>query len=315
MDSAKSNDWMRLVGIFAVIALLLPTPTIAGDTESDRITLLALHVGQHADGAATDQWLNAARKFNDDDQIQILKSVRRPFTAEEAGWQELIASRLDKWQQMTPGLLQPFGEIRPPALVGVLIGNVGASDAFIADPTVIAFDLSQLLKAYKAASLPVNADRIDRIFAHEYTHVLHKIWRRERGLELESPLEVALWACLTEGVGNLRSLSARWRNSDGSLSEHSEMVLDRLTPVFVSRLKAIESATADEAEELMQGLSMAPFEEKWGALPVALWLAAETASDENELSIWIERGPWGVIELANRHLPQHLAVQLPTVRD
>jgi hypothetical protein len=49
----------------------------------------------------------------------------------------------------------------------------------------------------------MNADRIDRFFAHEYTHVLRKIRPEDRRLKLESPLERALWRCLTKGLGDL----------------------------------------------------------------------------------------------------------------
>ncbi len=310
MVAARLSNRIRVVGLFLLTSLQTASG-IADETEPAAPTLLELHIGQHVDGTPTERWLDAARRFNDDESIQDLKSVRRPFTADEAGWLDLIVSRLHEWQEMTPDLQRPFTELQPPALVDVLVGNVAASDAFAPDRTTIAFDLGRLQKVYGAADLTVNTDRIDRFFAHEYTHVLHKVWREERGLVLKSPLERALWVCLKEGVGNLRSLSTRWRDSDGSLSQHAEQVLDRLAPVFVSRLHAIESATADEAAELMQGLSMGPFEQKWGALPVALWLAAETADDEAALSIWIERGPWGVIELAQRHLSKELAAQLP----
>ena len=309
MISVRPLDRIRLPVL--VSAIVLSVSVVATADESNRMTRLEVHAGQHADGAPTERWLDAAARFNDPAELRRLAATRRPFNADEILWHELILSRLHDWQRMTPELQRPFGAIRPPASVGILIGNLGASDAFIADPLTIAFDLSRLQEVYGAANLPVNAGRIDRFFAHEYTHVLHKIWRQKRQLTLNSPLERALWACLTEGVGNLRSLSDRWRKPDGSLSEHAESVLRRLTPIFVSRLSAIAVADADEADALMQGLSMGPFEEKWGALPVALWLAAETADDDEALSTWIERGPWGVMELAKRHVPEKLAAQLP----
>ena len=129
----------------------------------------------------------------------------------------------------------------------------------------------------------------------------------------ETPLERALWACLAEGLGNYRSLSPRWFEAGGGLSEHARDVLGRLEPIFVERLAALASATDANSDGLMQGLSMGPFEEKWGALPVALWLASETAEDPGALAAWIERGSRGVLVLARRHLPADLAARLPTL--
>ena len=61
----------------------------------------------------------------------------------------------------------------------------------------------------------------------------------------------------------------------------------------------------------MEGLSMGPFDEKWGALTVALWLAQDVERKESGLERWIEAGPQGVLTLARKYLPAALAQQLP----
>jgi len=293
----------------AATAITNAAPASADDRATRHIEI---HIEQTGDGAPTPRWLIAAGKFNDAETVAELATVKAPFNSGESAWRELIAARTSAWTLAMPELERPFGGVEPPALLTILIGNVGATDAFVFDDSTIAFDVSALQRVYGDATKPMNRERIDRFFAHEYTHIVHRAWRAERGLTLDSPLEQALWACLTEGLGNYRSLSARWFADDGELSVHAHDVLARLEPVLVDRLNRLATATDDEAAGLMRGLSMGPFEQKWGALPVALWLADEIAADPDALAYWIGRGHWGVLELARRHLPEGLAAGLPT---
>lgn len=297
--------------IVKFVLILLPFVDPAGASCPPAPVRIVVSVGQQADGTPTAHWLAAVRRLRGDDVMDAIAGKRRPFNADEQAWLELIASRLDDWACRTPALQAPFGAISPPTELELLVGNNGAFDAFIVDDTVIGFDVEQLHALYGSASEDINGDRIDRFFAHEYMHILHRAWRREHGLELRTPLERALWACLTEGLGNYHSLSARWTTSDGSLSGHAKKALARLGPVFVARLRDISTADESGVDALMAGLSMGSFEEKWGALPVALWLADEVRRDEDALAAWIARGPWGVLSLARRHLPAELAAQLP----
>lgn len=121
-----------------------------------------------------------------------------------------------------------------------------------------------------------------------------------------------MWECSKEGLGNLRSLSSRWRESDGSLSSHAHETLDRLGPILVERLAALATASPESSATLLAGLSTGPFEHKWGALPVALWLAAEEAVDPGALAELVAGGPKAVLSLARRHLPPELAASVPT---
>lgn len=298
-----------------VLTLLSSLTVGADDRQAVQVPNLVLQLGQGPDGRPSSQWLDAIRQFNDDSTVQELAATPHALTPEQSDWLTLISSRLDFWQSRTAELARPFPDIRPPSSIDVLLGNVGGEDAFNPADDLIAFDLGRLHDVYGSARDPGNADRIDRFFAHEYTHVLHKIWRTDRGTTLETPLERALWDCLTEGLGNYRSLSGRWQGPDGGLSEHAEAVLVHLSPIFVSRLAALQTATDEEAAALMRGLSMGPFEDKWGALPVALWLSEEVRRDDDALAVWVERGPWGVLDLAASHLPPDLAKNLPPRSD
>jgi hypothetical protein len=273
---------------------------------------LNVEPGVEPGGWPSPAWLSAVRAFNDEVALEALAGVRKPWSEQESAWARLIASRSAEWAARQGELQVPFGDVEVPDAVTIVLGNQGGNDAFVAGDNVIGFDLSRLLAVYGPASAPGNSDRIDRFLAHEYTHILHKAWRRNAGLLLTTPLEHALWGCLTEGLGNYRSLSARWRDDQRRLTPLAMQTLERLQPEFTTRIAALEHATGGEAETLMAGLSMGPFEQKWGALPVALWLAREAQEGDAALHYWVEQGPRGVLELARKHLPADLAARLPS---
>jgi len=278
-------------------------------------TTLEVRSGQDLDGMPTQEWMRAILVFNDENSLRQISQTSSPFTDSELKWAKMIERRAELWPNQIEQLRAPFSGIAAPNRVAIILGNIGGNDAFISENRNIAFDLSRLLLLYGPGDTPSNIDRLDRIFAHEFTHLLHKQWRTDHRPVVQSPLETALWICLTEGLGNYRSLSARWADPDGSLSAHAQEVLLRLQPIFVERLSLLAAASDDEAENLMKGLSMGPFDEKWGALPVALWLSQEAISDEYALRSWIDAGPWGILVLASKYLPDELAAQLPEIQN
>ncbi len=277
----------------------------------DPTTKLIIRSGQNADGRPTEEWLRAIAIFHNDQSLREISETLKPLSNEDALWASLIERRVPVWPEQIDHLLIPFRGIDPPTEVIILLGNNGGNDAFIAEDRNIAFDVSRMQTVYGSADNPANTDRVDRFFAHEFTHLLHNEWRRSFQPTIETPLERALWACLTEGLGNYRSLSARWTDDQGNLSGHAKDVLSRLQPILVERLSLLETARPEEAGALMEGLSMAPFEDKWGALPVALWLSLEARDDDQALRQWVEAGPWGIVILAAKYLPDDLAAQLP----
>jgi hypothetical protein len=300
--------------LLSVPALLLCVSTFSPNyaaVAADSRTELVVRAGQDSDGRPTEEWLRAVAVFNNDQALHDISQTSAPLTREEMLWMNLIERRAVLWTDHIDYLRIPFAGISPPGEVAIILGNIGGSDAFIAENKNIAFDLSRMQSLYGSADEPANTNRVDRFFAHEFTHLLHKEWRRTYEPTIQSPLERALWGCLTEGLGNYRSLSARWTDVDGNLSAHAEEVLSRLQPVLVDRLSRLEHANAEGAESLMTGLSLGPFEEKWGALPVALWLAQEAKGDDRALKKWVDAGPWGIVDLAAKYLPADLADRLP----
>lgn len=272
---------------------------------------LLLHLGISADGSAMSAWREAIRGRHEEEELAQILAGTKKLSTEETLWAELIENKVASWQGMVDSLRMPFENVTPPDTVRILLGNRGGSDAFTYAPITICFDLSQLLQQYGVATSSENHSRIDRFFAHEFAHIMHKAWRKQRGVEFISPFEFALWECLTEGLGNYRSLSNKLLQGQGELTPHAQEVLQRLQPIFVERLAALEHASEEDATQLMAGLSSGAFEKKWGALPVALWLAQEARGDERNLRKWVEAGPVGVLHLAQKYLPEELKRKMP----
>jgi hypothetical protein len=52
------------------------------------------------------------------------------------------------------------------------------------------------------------------------------------------------------------------------------------------------------AKNLLRNISQGPFAGKWGALPIALWLAADSGFQPDRIAHWVEAGPPGMLRLA-----------------
>ncbi len=272
---------------------------------------LVVKLGITQEGMATPAWREAIHARHTEEALSRIAVTPRRFSPDESLWADLIRQKALSWPAQIDSLRIPFPDLAPPDTLIILLGNQGGEDAFLSPTMSICFDLNKLHRQYGPASDGVNHDRIDRFFAHEMTHVLHKAWRKKRGVELASPFEFALWECLTEGLGNYRSLSGKWLQGKGELSQHAQQVLQRLQPIFVERLSAVQHAGEAEAAVLLTGLSSGAFDQKWGALTVALWLAQEAKGDDRNLRKWVEAGPTGVLALARKYLPENLKEQLP----
>jgi hypothetical protein len=219
----------------------------------------------------------------------------------ERGWSALIASRTETWVREVPALSLPFSPICGPESVRVVVSNQG-EDAFTPDPRTIQFNAARLLALYGDPGLAENRDRIDRFFRHEYTHLLQKAWLAEHPYRADTPIRRALAEIWGEGLGNYYSLSARWRGvSDTAVRTRGE-----LEPRFVARVAALACASDDIAAPLVADLSNGPFDQKWGALPAALWLEAELKDNPDALRNFAAAGPDGIWALAGRHLADPL---------
>jgi hypothetical protein len=264
--------------------------------------------GVDESGRPTKVWIDVVQDQFSKEELDHIANTKKKLSDSEIEWANLIQSKLPSWEKQLDDIAIPFSGIQMPDKISVVAGNYGKVDAFASKEieTKIFLNLSILVREYGNAATQENKDRIDRLFAHEFTHLLHYQWFKKNPYIAGTPLEKALEKCLVEGIGHYRSISSKWRDNDGHITNHAEKTLMLLEPVFVQRLIAINNATDTEVAEFMQGLSMGRFNEKWGALTVALWFVKESAGDDKNLIKWINYGPNGILTLALKHLPVEL---------
>jgi len=296
---------IRRLPILTLGLVLLGLPLEA--PSEPRITLVS---GSRPDGAATDLWLAILRRRLTQSRYDSVAAICRGRTAEERAWADLIDSQSRRWPRLAVPLLGLFDSTAVDS-VRVVLGNRGGEDAFTHDSMTIGFDLAALQRVYGAAAAPENAERLDRFFRHEFVHLLQKRWLARHPFPLTSPFRVALFDAWAEGLGNYFSLSAQWQPNEHAPSARTSRVLAALQPRFVARMAALPCADSTSAVSLLADLSSGPFEQKWGALPVALWLLADADTNPRALHAFAEAGPGGVLALAERHLPRSLADSLP----
>src|SRR5690606_24736540 len=178
--------------------------------------------------------------------------LRRPLSSSDSAWIALIRARVPQWERELPGLAQTFAPIVPPERVSIVLGNRGANDAFTHDPVTIGFDVATLSAEYGDPNRVEIVERIDRLFRHEYVHLLQKAWLAEHPYDAGSPLRVALADVWAEGLGNYYPMSVRWRAANGAPSDAASRALQALEPRFAARLAALACAAPEQAAALTQ---------------------------------------------------------------
>jgi hypothetical protein len=250
------------------------------------------------------EWKKALESRMPKSRIDSLASIKRELTSEEKEWLNLIRLKLDQWNSMRDSLMVPFGKTRTPDVIYVMVGFLWRDDGFTFGLNTVCLDVTALFQNYGAASLAENSNRIDRIFAHEFTHVIHKNWVRENKVAIKTFRDSILWECLYEGIGMYRSLNARWLPKNGVLPNDTQKAMNELTPIFINKLHLIQAKNEfkqDEKEQINANLSRGPVNKKWGAFPVAIWLFLEANGSDKNLRVWIEKGPNGIVELAEKY--------------
>jgi hypothetical protein len=258
----------------------------------------------------TPEWKQALNTRETKTYIDSLSRLQRDLTVEEQAWQKLIQSKTSTWKNFTDSLAIPFAGIRGSDTTYIILGYHGHDDGFTYGYQTVCLDLTALQREYGRADIPENNDRIDRIFVHEYTHLLHKRWAAQQALILQTFHDSILWECLYEGLGMYRSLNPKWMPVQGGLPAVTQTALHNLYPIFVDRLITVKTKitlSPEEKRALNKNLSRGHVSEKWGAFPVAIWLALEANGNDKNLQQWIDRGPAGIIHLAKKYLPaEHL---------
>ncbi len=269
-------------------------------------TTVIVKSGMTLDNHLSKIWLSALVSRMSKAELDSMSAKQRPLTPGEVLWAKLFTSKAGQWNGLRKNLVAPFGKSGVPDTVYVLLGAFGVDDAFTYQYNTICFDVTAYNTVYGDATLPENSEKMDRIFAHEFTHLLHKDWARRNKLVLKTFKDSVLWECLYEGIGMYRSLTPKWLPDNGVVPPETKAALENLYPQFVSNLvKIAPGGKLSETDEsaIEAHLSRGPVQNKWGAFTIAIWLALEARGDDKNLAKWIDGGPASVPALAKKYLP------------
>lgn len=274
---------------------------------SNRATGQVIVQQGYASGQLTKSWLKTLESRMAAEGIDSFAALNRPVSGEEEEWRRLIESRATHWNTIRDSLATAFRPIRLADTICVLLGFLGNDDGFTYGGQTVCLDLTALLRAYGPATLHENHDRVDRIFSHEYTHLLHKEWAKRNNYSPKNTRDEVLWECFYEGLGMYRSLNDKWKPVNGRLPKVTLETLERLVPIFTDHMRTINARPdlgGEEKRQIQKNLSRGMVSQKWGAFPVAIWLLLEAEGDERNLQQWVERGPMAVMELAKKYVKE-----------
>jgi len=304
MGSASALPWSGSpIGLF--VALLFGLVACSGP-DPDTSSLLRMEIGVDHDGVASPTWIAGMATGMDPAQAAALGAESHPFTATERAWIVVLERALPVVVARADELAEPF-RIEPFPMI-VTVGNRSGRDGFGWKPDHLAIDVEAFTAVYGSPDEDA-LDRMQRILAHEYVHLLTYAAFRDRQVKSATPLDRALWTMFFEGMVDYYSASKRWRpGSDGRDSPASAEALARLEPVLVERLEALASASPSDEPALREGISMGRFDHHWGSLPVAIWLHKEARQRGSRVVLqeYVSLGRAGILPLALRHVAPEL---------
>jgi hypothetical protein len=268
---------------------------------SQKTFVMKVHHEFDQNGITTKRWLDGLKSRGEFDANQIKGEV----TPKIKEWIAFVKKHESFWE----AIIQEQNRLFDDSIdtINILIGITGPNDAFIAQNKYICFNLPRIQELYGDVSKPSNQDRLIRFFRHEYSHLLNKRYAKQKNVPLSNPLERAIWHAWNEGLGHYYSLSKSWKPNGTTLPEKTIKALNRLEPIFVERMNQLSQTNDYEKEmELTRDLSFGPFNKKWGALTVALWIMKDVEMNHHSLKALIKGGEKSAIYLAKKYLPEAL---------
>ena len=294
-----------------VIASLIATPVAGPALASARhraVTAarrVSVTVAIDRQGRATPQWIGLIRDRIDANELAGVQMTARALSADDAHWIKLIQIGSADWIRDAGRLDAAFRTGTPPANIDIFVGPEGGDDAFATAPNVIAFDLAALGNAFGNSDPAGWPALVGRLLSREYMHLRLDAYLNDAEWSpqwaAKSPFLAALRTLYVQGLATLRGLEgdAFWVAADGTSSADARKIQDELVPVMLEKLKALSTAPAGPAANaLLHDMTQGPLSRRWGVLPVALWLAADTGFDAGRIAAWIEGNPDGILQIA-----------------
>ena len=292
-----------------LLASLIATPAFARPRKKSAPRAQARHltitVAIDRQGRATPQWIGLIRDRIDANELAGVRMSPRALSGDDNQWIATIKATAPTWFNDTGTLDAPFRQAAPPAALAVVIGAQGGDDAFWTLPDTIAFDLSALNNAYGYNDPATRPALVGRLLSREYTRLRLNLyldangWSPERAAK--DPFLAALRSLYVQGLATLRAIQddRRWLNEDRTPTADAKKALAELQPVMVERLKGLLANRSPQTSNAwLHEMSQGPLDRRWGALPIALWLASDTGYDTDGIATWIEGKPDGILQLA-----------------
>ena len=267
---------------------------------------ISLEVSVRDDGTATALWTEGIAVAIGDEAAREFARENLPLTTAANAWLKVLNEALP----LIEGRAGQLGQLFDVPLVNAVIvaGNRGSSDGFGWVPDKIGINLQAFADTYGSPAEGAT-DRMVRIAAHEYLHLVTYAFYEDHLERRKTPIDRALWTMFFEGIGDYVSVSRRWwPDEQGNYSAVSAETLKALEPVLVERLELLLGAEASQEKELRSGIAMGKFDEKWGSLPVALWLHSEAkqCGESATLRTVMRLERRAVLLLAVRHVSPEL---------
>lgn len=300
------RPFSRLLAILLLVSSHGNAQTPPDGADAAGRPALRLELGVRADGTGTPLWRNGIAVSIGTEAAD--EAIREPLPLSDNAneWLGVLRSTIAHAERRSGEWAAVLGVAALDATV--VAGNRASADAFGWIPDHIGINLQAFADAYGPPDGGA-ADRMTRILAHEYVHLLTYAHYPDHLERRRSPLDRALWTMFFEGLGDYVSVSSRWLpDKNGGKSATASEALDRLEPILVERLEQFVIADDSQERQLRRGISMGKFDEKWGSLPVALWLHSEVAECEETVTLRavlnLERD--SVLVLARRHAAPEL---------
>jgi len=311
---------VRHLGWTAPFILLLAVPSCNYQPSSiDQLIAktpkISLELSVRDDGTATQPWTSGIAVAIGEDAANDFAIDNLPLTSQAVAWLQVLRQVLPEIEMRGSQLSILFDV--PPMDAIIVAGNRGSADGFGWVPNHIGINVQAFADTYGPPDEGA-ADRMVRIAAHEYLHLLsYAFYPNHRQLR-KTPLDRALWTVFFEGIGDYVSVSSRWLPDDqGNYSSVAAETLKELEPIFVRQLEKLATTSDEHERELRTGIAMGKFDEKWGSLPFALWLhrEAKQCGEMGTLRTMFRLERDGVLQLALRHTAPELDSRIKVLQE